>query len=177
MKKLLLLLPAVALAVLMVGCDGSHGSGGDGGDSTHVDSTAMDTAKPAHDYANAVITLRRTPCFGRCPDYSLEVLGNGTVNYEGFNFVKVKGKQTSQVAAKDVKDLVDAFFAIDYFALPDTFTSNIEDVASKTTSISVDGKRKSIFENDGAPQSLRDLEDKIDKVANSAQWVSMPEEK
>lgn len=173
MKKLFLLLPAMALAVLFVGCDGSNGGGGNGSN----DSTAVDTVKPAHDYANAVITLRRTVCFGMCPDYSLEILGDGTVNYEGFHAVKVEGKQTSKIAAKDVKELVDEFFKIDYLALKDSFVEPVTDMPSRTTSLLVDGKKKSVYNYFGGPEELKVLEDKIDQVANSAQWVSMPAEK
>lgn len=163
MKKSLLFLPALALVVLFVGCDGSQGGGGD--------STAVDTVKPAHDYAHAVITLRRTACFGTCPDYSLEITGDGKVNYEGFDFVGVKGRQTAQVPAKDVKELVDEFFAIGYFELKDSFVEPVTDLPSRTTSLSVDGKKKSVYNYAGGPEGLKGLEDKIDQVAKSEQWT------
>src|SRR5947208_1474873 len=37
------------------------------------------------------ITLERSTCFGTCPDYKLTVTGDGTVVFEGREFVKVKG--------------------------------------------------------------------------------------
>lgn len=43
------------------------------------------------EYEDVTITLERTVCFGVCPDYVVTVHGDGTVEYEGRNFVAVKG--------------------------------------------------------------------------------------
>jgi hypothetical protein len=173
MKRLLYLLPFLAMAtLLMMGCPAKNGGNTDG-----TDTTKTDTAKAAHDYGAAVITLERTVCFGRCPSYTLKIEGTGKVSYEGRDFVQVKGAQTSQIEAKAVKALVDEFFAIDYFALQDTFTEEVTDLPSTISSITVDGKRKQVYNYYGAPEKLTKLENRIDEVAGSAQWVKMGEEK
>lgn len=175
MKKLFFYFPLFAVAtILLTGCPKNGNGTGDGIDTTKHDSIVK---PPAHDYGAAVITLERTVCFGNCPAYTLTINGNGKVVYEGRRFVQVTGTQSVQIDAAAVKGLVDEFFKIDYFALPDSFTSNIEDVPSTITSLTIDGKSKTVFENDGAPKALKDLEARIDSVTNSAQWVSMPPER
>jgi hypothetical protein len=167
MKKILLLVPVFAfLLLLCTGCPPANS-----GPTTGNDTTKVDSVNPPHDYANALITLQRTACFGRCPDYSLQIDGKGKVMYQGNQFVAVKGAQTSQIEAQTVQALVDEFFKIDYFALQDTFTEPITDLPSTITSISIDGKKKEVYDYAGAPESLKTLEAKIDEVANSAQWV------
>jgi hypothetical protein len=146
--------------------------GGGGTDTTQTDSLPP---VATHDYGGAVLTLERTTCFGRCPSYTLKVEGNGKISYEGRDFVAVTGPQTSQITPAAVQGLVDEFFKIDYFSLQDTFTSSITDVPDFITSLSIDGKQKTVFDRDGAPAPLRALENKIDEVTNSAQWVKAPE--
>jgi Domain of unknown function (DUF6438) len=142
-----------------------------------TDSTQTDSVPPVatHDYGKAVITLERTVCFGKCPAYTLKIDGRGKVDYNGLDFVAVTGAQSSQITPEAVKGLVDEFFKIDYFALQDSFDSPITDVPSYTTSLSIDGKTKTVFNRAGGPEALHALENKIDEVANSAQWVKAPE--
>lgn len=174
MKKLLLFLPLAAVATLvLMGCPPAKSGNGNGEDSTKVDSIAPQ----AHDYGAAIITLERTVCYGRCPAYNLKIEGNGKVSYDGRAYVQVMGNQTSQITPEAVKDLVDEFFKIDYYALRDTFTEEITDMPTTISSITVDGKHKQVYDYYGAPQSLKNLEKKIDDVANSARWVTMPAEK
>jgi hypothetical protein len=129
------------------------------------------TGTPAHDYDNAVITLYRSACFGRCPDYSLKIEGNGKVTYQGNHFVKVEGLQTAEISKAQVKILVDEFFAIDYFGLQDVYDTDITDIPHTETSIHVDGKQKTVYDRYGGPEKLHALEAKIDSITNSKQWV------
>ncbi len=123
------------------------------------------------DYANAVITLERTPCYGPCPVYDVTIYGDGTVVYEGYSNVAVTGTQTTQISPNDVKNLVDEFFAIDFFSLEDEYTANITDLPETYTSITVNGETKRIRDYSGAPWELMNLEHTIDLVAGTAQWV------
>ena len=159
---------ALLAALMLTACPPSKPSDG-GMDTTNVDSV---TPPPTPDYGSAVITLDRSTCFGKCPSYSLKVDGSGKVSYEGRKFVAVMGPQSSQITIEAIKGLVDDFLKIDYFALQDSFTSDITDVPDYTTSLTIDGKTKTVFDRDGAPSALRELEDKIDQVTNSAQWVN-----
>jgi hypothetical protein len=174
MKNTYVLLTAVMLAVVLnfAACGDSAAGATTGADTTKVDSTP---AAPTHDYAGAVVTLERSTCFGFCPSYTIKIEGNGKVSYEGRENVKVKGAQTAQITPEAVKALVDEFFAIDYFALQDSFDSPITDVAHYVTSLSIDGKVKRVFDRDGAPKKLQKLEDKIDEAAGSTQWVEVIE--
>lgn len=136
---------------------------------------------PTPDYARLVITLERTACFGACPIYKLTIYGDGRVEYEGERFVDVTGKQSSTISADQVRELVDALEQADYFNLKDDYTVPVSDLPTTRTSVTLDGKTKSIsnygscfFDMEGvekAPQALCDFETKIDAVTNSAQWV------
>lgn len=122
-----------------------------------------------------VITLERTSCFGTCPVYSLTINGDGTVVYVGEDFVKTKGEKETTISIDAVNQLVLEFEKADYFSLNDSYTSfGISDMPSANTSISIGGKTKAIKHYLGdrsAPQQLTELENKIDEIVNSAQWI------
>ena len=123
------------------------------------------------DLNDVVITLHRSVCFGTCPEYSLTIYGNGTIIYMGKEYVNVTGERVYNISQEEVQLLVNEFIEINYFALEDRYSSLITDAPSTTTSIIINGKRKSIYRYIGGPKELKDLENKIDKVVDSKQFI------
>jgi hypothetical protein len=122
-----------------------------------------------------VIKLERTACFGECPVYSLTIFGNGTVVYEGEDFVQTKGAKETTINTSAVNQLVSEFEKADYFSLNDSYIQfGVSDMPYVTTSIRIGGKTKTIKHYLGdrsAPEQLTELENKIDEIVNSAQWI------
>jgi hypothetical protein len=117
---------------------------------------------------NVTISLERTACFGFCPDYAVTVFGNGTVAYDGHNFVKVVGKHSTQIPQSDVKELVNEFYKVGFFSMNDRYEQQVTDLPSQTTSITIDGNTtKSVYRYGTEPRGLVMLEDKIDEVAKN----------
>lgn len=123
------------------------------------------------DLEDIMISLERTPCFGFCPDYTVTVFGNGTVVYEGRNFVAVEGMQRGQISQEDVRELVDEFYDARFFNMRDRYEQSVTDLPSQTTSITIDGKTKSVYRYGFEPERLAMLEDKIDEIAQTEKWV------
>jgi hypothetical protein len=125
--------------------------------------------------SDVVVTLERGPCFGACPVYSLTVYGDGRVIYDGIRFVKIEGTRTATVSEEKVRQLVGEFYAVDYFSLNDEYThADATDMPSATTSITIGGKTKTVIHYHGdfsAPDELTALEDKIDEIVSTRQWV------
>src|SRR5256886_133828 len=71
---------------------------------------------------NDVITLERGPCFGPCPIYKVSLASDGTISFEGFNFVSTKGKATAQIRPQDFQKLVAEFEKMKYFSLDENYT-------------------------------------------------------
>jgi hypothetical protein len=128
---------------------------------------------------NLLITLERTACFGTCPMYTLTIYQDGRVEYTGKDFVTVKGDQTGKITPAQVQVLVEAFKNADYFNLQDEYTTPVTDLPTTITSFTFEGNTKTIRNYGGclhdspvpAPQALCDLENKIDEITNSIQWV------
>jgi len=122
-------------------------------------------------YEDVTIILERAVCFGACPDYTVTIHGNGTVVYEGRNFVAVQGKQTAHIAEEKVQELVDEFYRAGFFSLRERYEEQVTDLPSQTTSITIDGKTKTVYRYGFEPLRLAELEDRIDEIAGTEKWV------
>ena len=146
--------------------------------------TPYSAAPTQNTFSDLVITMERTACHGTCPVYKLTIEGNGEVTYDGRNFVQVKGKQTTSLSPAQIQDLVSAFEQAKFSTLTDYTHENTTDSQSVITSITRNGKTKTVnhyYGDNSAPQELFDLESKIDEITNSKHWTgtvtSSPEEK
>ena len=131
------------------------------------------------DTSNVNITMFRGACFGACPIYYLEINGDGKVIYRGYEYVNVTGERTSSTPVDKVKELVNQFNNSGYFNLKDRY-DEVErtDQSTVVTTISIDGTFKSVYDYLGTTnlpelQKLRQLENMIDEVTNSSQWVGL----
>jgi serpin B len=127
------------------------------------------------EYDDVTIKLERTPCFGFCPAYTVSIHGNGTVVYEGHNFVQTKGLKVYEIPADKIKELVTLVYDANYFSLSDLYDAPVTDLPSAITTITIGDKTKSIhnYGNTG-PQKLEDLEIQIDEITKSKDLVGEP---
>lgn len=123
----------------------------------------------------ATITLNRTLCFGFCPDYTVSINQDGLVSYEGRRFVNVTGAQTAQIPAADAQALLARFDAINFNALRDEYRAQISDMPTYTLTLVRNGRTKTVVDcggpGAGMPESVRQLQDEVDRVAGTARWV------
>jgi Domain of unknown function (DUF6438) len=137
---------------------------------------------------DTLITLERTACFGRCPIYKVSIFADGTVKFEGRQFVKVKGTARSSITEERLRRLIGEFDKINYFNLHDRYLSAsdgcpaiVTDMPSVNTSIQINGRKKSISHYHGCwdrntpakvfPPELVALENKIDEIVETGKWI------
>jgi hypothetical protein len=126
--------------------------------------------------ASIAITLERGACFGTCPMYTLTIYDDGTVIYEGENFVTVTGEQTSQIDPATVELMVEAFVNAGYFDWNETYlTQTVSDLPTIITSVTHNGETHQIvrYTGDTAPLALPYLENWIDVMANTGLWTGV----
>ena len=135
---------------------------------------------------DTLITLEKPGCFLGCPDYIVTISADGTVTFEGKANVKVKGKGQSHISREKVQLLIAAFEKAKFFSLRDQYLGKEDgcrqlwaDSDSAITSILMNGKSKTVNHYLGChrkgripyPRVLSELEEMIDEVANTKQWV------
>lgn len=130
-----------------------------------------------------VITLERTACYGTCPVYKLTIYDDGTVEYEGLEFVKKTGKAQGQITKDALEDLIREFERIDYFKLDDNYGGHGKncpelwtDHPTVVTSLNWKDKKKTVSHYHGCRgttvlEQLTKLENKIDQVVDTNRWI------
>ncbi len=129
------------------------------------------------------IRLIRTHCFGFCPDYSVEILGDGSVIYEGHSSVKIKGEQRGRVSISSVRQLANLFVSAGFFSLGLVYGECGGDAPTAITMIEWPGVNKSVTDcvyplvEEPIPPALVELESAIDITVNSRQWIGTDKER
>lgn len=125
--------------------------------------------------SNVEISLTRSVCFGFCPAYTVTISGDGQVRFEGRLFVNVVGEQTATIPREDVAQLLRRFDEVGFNNLRDAYRAEVSDLPTYTVSLTRNGQTKTVVDfggvSAGMPQSIRDLQREIDRVAGTAQWV------
>jgi len=131
----------------------------------------------AQDESKVAITLERTACFGTCPVYTISILENGDVIYNGEKFVDVTGEQKSQLDPETVAAMVKAFEDAGYFDWKEAYdTMTVTDLPTIITSVTRNGETHRITRYAGdssAPLELAFLESWIDEMTNSQMWTGV----
>ena len=132
---------------------------------------------------DTIITLKRTACFGTCPEYKITIVADGAVVFEGKSFVKRVGTTKTVISREQISKLLAAFAKINYFELRDRYEEQEDGCAQQATdmpraitSIRSNGKSKSVRHYCGCwgievLAELTKLEQEIDNTVNSARWI------
>jgi uncharacterized protein DUF6438 len=130
---------------------------------------------------SAVVTLERTPCFGTCPVYLVTATSSGAVRFEGKSHVSHPGSAVGQIPKARLDSLLTELEAAGYFDFEEQYAPGFPacgnaatDLPTVTTSVRLHGRTKRIVHDrgcTGAPQALSRLEERIDEVLNTAQWI------
>jgi len=125
------------------------------------------------------ITLERTPCFGACPVYKLTIHSSGKVEYEGKDHVRQKGSRSGTISTEDFEKLLRKINEINFFNLserydgknPDGSGVTITDLPTRKTSVTRGNRTKTVENYFRGPKGLKELEDLIDELTKSAEWI------
>ncbi len=110
------------------------------------------------------LTMERTPCLGKCPNYKITIFNTGNVIYEGINFVDKQGKHRKKLSSKQLKEIQDHVDILKIFELKDKYDSPITDIPSVHLFIVYNNKKKKILDRVNGPKELRQFEKLIDHL-------------
>lgn len=127
------------------------------------------------DWSSVRITLDASPCIGTCPVYNVSIAGDGAVSYNGSDCVAAQGPRTGRVSEDGVRRLFRMFADADFLSLNDAYRFGEPDGPTLTVTLAFDGKTKSVQDYSGQkvgmPKAVSDIEDAIDRTADTQQWV------
>jgi hypothetical protein len=128
-------------------------------------------APTADELKDLQITLDRTMCFGRCPDYRLTIEPDGKVTFEGRHYTKRKGTVTGMIDSALLTELAAAVKKADFFSLDSSYSEDVTDNPTYTLTVRMGGRGKQVESYATRPRRLGLLMNRIDQIVDSAQWI------
>ncbi|HUR27254.1 MAG TPA: DUF6438 domain-containing protein [Planctomycetota bacterium] len=142
------------------------------------------------DLADVEITLEHTPCRGSCPAYTLTLHGDGNGIYVGRGFVKREGRHELEIESNLVRDVLDRFERIDFFAMEhDAVDWIVEDGSAMILTLK-SGTRTRSFRNEwsGTESELQPddarfhteltaISDFIESIVDAEHWIGTESER
>jgi len=127
------------------------------------------------DRATLLFTLERTPCFGNCPQYTVTIDGQGTVNYNGTSGVGIPGHHTAHIEPAKVDALLARFRAANFLSALPEYQTAVTDISTHTLTLSFNGQTRKVVDYggvaDGMPWVIHELEDAVDETAGTKRWI------
>ncbi len=121
-----------------------------------------------------VVTLVRTQCFGTCPEYRLSIHASGLVEFRGGAFVCKRRPAPIFIEPSAVAKLVDGMTAVSFEQMPSYTHVDMTDAPSAIVTLRRPNSVHIVEHYSGdsaAPRLLNMIEDRIDMISRSYQWV------
>jgi len=126
--------------------------------------------------ASVFAQIRRTPCFGRCPTYTLTVHFSGDVEYNGERNVSKIGRYKTKVEQEVLSKLIRRAEDINFFYLKYFYDNeNVTDLPSTITTIRSTKELKTIVSRVGEPNDLRAFNKYFDELFENLDWKKVEE--
>lgn len=103
------------------------------------------------------VLMGRGACYGTCPVYTIEVFENGTLVYNGKNFVDKLGFYEKKISPTEAVNFIKKFNTLRPDTLPQAFEMRIPDLPTVYYFVSYPDSVKRIFNADGGPIELKNF--------------------
>jgi Domain of unknown function (DUF6438) len=134
-----------------------------------LESTAQ-TNGARNDFA---ITLERIGCLGSCPDYTITILADGSVQYEGRAYVLAEGAHKATISASAVRKLITRLRNENFFQWEEKKEVCV-DFPEVHINATLNGQHKQVLEGCNSPGKVLRLANEIDRIAGARRWIGNP---
>lgn len=122
-------------------------------------------------------SLQRTPCFGTCPAYSVEIRSDGSAHYSGRSHAPRVGEFNGTVDRAAMQALVDRAQAIGFFSFQDKYDGPVTDLPSTIIRVNANGKDKKVVGRVKTPPAFKPFADYADSLLAQVRWEQVAETK
>ncbi len=133
----------------------------------------LEPALPIVPTVRLLAKIDRTPCYGKCPVFTIELFDDGTVKYNGVAFVDKKGTFTAQVTPEFMAQIQSKALSVKYLSFENKYPIApvvIADLPITTTFIRIGNEDKQITDNFDAPRDLIDFENWLVQQFEKLNW-------
>lgn len=114
--------------------------------------------------------LERTPCFGMCKAYRLEVKTDGSATYTGRGNVELMGAHTATVPQESIKLIRAKAEELGFRQMDDKYDAEVTDLPSTVLRLVLGGKPKQVLGRVGQPAAFKQLVAYIEELLLPLDW-------
>jgi hypothetical protein len=116
--------------------------------------------------SNEIISvgLHRTVCFGKCPDYKIEIDRNGSVTYTAIRFTADTGIFKKNIGKAKAKEIIDMFVKYRVDTCREIYESLIADLPGLNLNMRFKDRKKNVFSAGFGPEFLTEIAEAMDAI-------------
>jgi hypothetical protein len=122
-------------------------------------------------------SLQRTPCFGKCPAYTVTILADGSAHYTGRSNAPREGEFTGRVDKALMQALYDRASSIGFFGFQDKYDGQVTDLPSTIIRVNASGKDKKVVGRVKTPPAFKPFASYADSLLASVEWTLVAPDK
>ena len=117
--------------------------------------------------AGPLLVMKRTACYGTCPQYTISIYNNGLVRYNGKMFVDKIGCFESSLSDKLINNIKLELNNVQFFTFQNEYDAHVTDVPSIILQVSLKGKKHEVIDRFNGPLELKRVHKMIDDIVDS----------
>lgn len=111
-----------------------------------------------------LLHFKKTICFGTCPIYDALIFDDGTVIFEGKDYVKYIGTKQLNLSNNELNSIKNKINSINFFDLNSIYDDNITDLPSTYITYFDNNDVKTIKLRANVPKQLNELDNLIHNI-------------
>lgn len=121
------------------------------------------------------LKMDRTACFGRCPVYTVELMSDGGVYYNGMKNTEFVGKREAHLTPQQMQKFFKQIAKYKLSTAQSTYKPISTDLPHMHLNFTLNGQLKAIRNAESGPKFLSDIGKKVDSLLNTLSWKESKE--
>ena len=128
-------------------------------------------SRPAPRYADSLFfRIDRTPCFGQCPTYTVNIYQSGHAQMEGKKFFDYEGFFATKFSEDELIRIEKMAIEYGYAKMDHVYDAPVTDLPSTTTILRTEKIQQWVYNRMNAPDELRTFEREMETMIKDKQW-------
>lgn len=119
-------------------------------------------------------SLQKTPCFGSCKAYTINVYRSGYATFDGRSNVEKEGMHRGRVGKDTLEVLLKGADDFGLYGMKDKYDSEVTDLPSSIIRVIANGKDKKVIGRVGSPETFTRFVSKAEGLLYPIPWKPVP---
>ena len=172
--KLPMILPVLAIATALLACNNRREAVA--AEATTTIETPATTESTEIQFGGTekkdslFLSFERTPCFGTCKAYRIEVYRSGSATYDGRSNMEKQGKHATRIDEGTMRLILARAEALGFFHMKDVYDGEVTDLPSTHMRIQANGRNKKVIGRVGQPAEFKQLAAYVEELLLPLPW-------